>query len=103
MDPRFLMSDGANDPVFDDLRRWRKPDDVEGLQMRLQRALRTAETVMYAEGVDPSTRLSAARAVVTACREARKTIEASELRKRLERLERVLERDRQFHSNGASS
>ena len=96
MSPRFLMSD----PVYDDLRRWRKVDDLDRLRMRLQRALRTAETVMYAEGVDPSTRLSAARAVVTAAREARKTIEATELEDRLERLERVIERDHQFRSNG---
>jgi uncharacterized membrane protein len=95
------MSDGGGDPIHEDLRRWRKTDDLDGLQMRLQRALRTAETIMYAENVDPSTRLSAARAVVTAAREARKAIEATELQERLERLERVVERDAHFHSNGS--
>lgn len=94
------MSEGTSDPVFDDLRRWRKLDDLDKLRMRLQRALRTAEEVMYSPDVDPSTRLSAARAVVSASREARKAIEATELEERLERVEAVLERDAQFHSNG---
>lgn len=82
----------SRDPgdIHDDLRRWRKTDDIDGLRMRLQRALRTAETIMYAEGVDPGTRLSAARAVVTAAREARKTIEAREMQERIERLEDAL-------------
>ena len=55
--------------------------------MRVQRALKTAETVMYAENVDPKTRLKAARMVVSASREARKTIEAVELEERVEALE----------------
>ena len=98
MNPRFVVSDD----VHEDLKRWRKPDGVDGLRMRLQRALRTAETIMYAEDVDPETRLSAARAVVTAAREARKTIEARELQARIERLEEVLSREHDFSRNGRS-
>jgi SH3-like domain-containing protein len=102
MNPRFLVSDGGPDSIHDDLRQWRKPDDVDGLRMRVQRALRTAETVMYAEGVDPETRLSAARAVVTAAREARKTIEARELEARIARLEEVLSREYDHSRNGTA-
>lgn len=97
------MSDGGDDSIHADLRRWRKVDDVEGLRMRLQRALKTAETIMYADGVDPETRLSAARAVVSAAREARKAVEAHELQERVEQLERVVKRDLQhLHSNGSA-
>lgn len=55
--------------------------------MRVQRALKTAETVMYAENVEPKTRLKAARMIVTASREARKMIESVELEERVEALE----------------
>jgi hypothetical protein len=80
-------SDGEQTGIFADLRRWRRTDDLGNLRMRVQRALKTAETVMYAEGVDPKTRLKAARMVVSASREARKTIEAVELEQRVEALE----------------
>lgn len=73
------------------MRRWRRTDDLDGLRMRIQRALRTAEEVMYSEHVDAKTRLKAAHAVVTAAREARKMIETHELEQRLERVEKALE------------
>lgn len=92
-----------SDPIHDDLRKWRRTDDLDKLRMRIQRAMRTAETVMYAEDVDPSTRLSAARAVVSAAREARKAIEAGEMEERVERLEDALRQQIEFtenHTNG---
>lgn len=85
--------------IVDDLRRWRRTDDVEDLRMRIQRALKTAETIMYAEHVDVKTRLKAVHAVVTAAREARKTIETHELEERLERLEQMYQ-SLPAHSNG---
>lgn len=97
------MSSDSGDPIHEQLRRWRKADDLDKLRMRIQRAMRTAETVMYADDVDPSTRLSAARAVVTAAREARKAIEAGEMADRIERLEDALRRQLEFsqnHTNG---
>lgn len=87
-------SDDETTGIHDDLRRWRRTDDLGNLRMRVQRALKTAETVMYAEGVDPKTRLKAARMVVSASREARKTIEAHELEERIERLERIYDNRR---------
>lgn len=88
-------SDGNTDPdrapVADRLRRWRRVDDLDGLRMRLQRALRTAEEVMLHPSTDDETRLSAARAVVSAAREARKAIEAHELERRLEDVEAALD------------
>jgi uncharacterized protein (DUF2344 family) len=92
-----------SDPIRDDLRKWRRTDDLDGLRMRIQRAMRTAEVIMYAEGVEPSTRLSAARAVVSAAREARKTIEAGEMAERIEVLEDALRQEIEFsqdHTNG---
>lgn len=92
-----------SDPIHDDLRKWRRTDDLDGLRMRIQRAMRTAEVIMYAEGVEPSTRLSAARAVVSAAREARKTIEAGEMAERIEVLEDALRQEIEFsqdHTNG---
>jgi hypothetical protein len=92
-----------SDPIRDDLRKWRRTDDLDGLRMRIQRAMRTAEVVMYAENVEPSTRLSAARAVVSAAREARKTIEAGEMAERIEALEDALRQEIEFsqdHTNG---
>jgi hypothetical protein len=80
-------SDAENTGIHDDLRRWRRTDDLGNLRMRVQRALKTAETVMYAENVDPKTRLKAARMVVSASREARKTIESVVLEERIEALE----------------
>jgi uncharacterized protein (DUF2344 family) len=90
-----------SDPIRDDLRKWRRTDDLDGLRMRIQRAMRTAEVIMYAEGVEPSTRLSAARAVVSAAREARKTIEAGEMEERIEALEDALRQQIEFSQNGA--
>ena len=85
------MSEADESPestgIFADLRRWRRTDDLGNLRMRVQRALKTAETVMYAEDVDPKTRLKAARMIVTASREARKMIESVELEERVEALE----------------
>jgi len=94
------MSSDSGDPIHDDLRKWRKVDEIDGLRMRIQRALRTAETIMYADDVDPSTRLSAARAVVSAAREARKAIEAGEMKARIERLENALTRELELSQNG---
>jgi uncharacterized protein (DUF2344 family) len=91
-----------SDPIHDDLRKWRRTDDLDGLRMRIQRAMRTAEVIMYAEGVEPSTRLSAARAVVSAAREARKTIEAGEMAERIEVLEDALRQEIEFSQNGAN-
>ena len=92
-------SDAENTGITADLRRWRRTDDLPKLRMRVQRALKTAETVMYADGVDPNTRLKAARMVVSAAREARKTIESVDLAERVEELEDRYDR----MQNGVSS
>lgn len=84
-------TDDAPAPVADNLRRWRRVDDLDRLRMRLQRALRTAEEVMLHPSTDADTRLSAARAVVSAAREARKLIEAVELEERLSDVEAALD------------
>lgn len=84
------MSDSENASVADKLRRWRRTDDLDRLRMRVQRAMRTAEEIMLHEGTDDETRLSAARAVVSAAREGRKMIEAHELEERIEVLEQYL-------------
>lgn len=92
------MSDETD--VSDSLRRWRALDGMDKLRMRVHRAVRTAEEIMLHEDTDDETRLSAARAVVTAVREHRKMIEVEELEARIERLENL--HDRLTTTNGTA-
>lgn len=81
--------DGVNDDeaLSKSLRRWRKTGDLDDLRMRVWRAVRAAEQVMY----DPkSTRaevLKAVYAVSNVSGQYLKVLEADEVLERIERLE----------------
>lgn len=49
--------------VHESLRRWRRLDDRKKLQMRVYRAMRVAEEIMYAENSSRSERLKAVTAL----------------------------------------
>lgn len=85
-------SSGNNgDGLHTDLKRWRRVDDLDGLRMRVQRAIRAAEVVLYAEGSDTSERLRAATTIQQAAQTALKLYEVAELERRIERLESIYE------------
>lgn len=89
--------DGAN--VDLDLKKWRACDDLGKLRTRVHRAMRAAETVMYAAGKegDRACVLKAATTMQQTARTYLKVLEADELLERIEALEAAQERQQ---SNG---
>lgn len=82
------------DGLHSELRRWRRIDGPENLRMRVQRSIRVAETVLYAEGSSTSERLKAATVIQQCARTALKLFEAHELEERVNRLEDLLNKQR---------
>lgn len=88
-----IMSDEENGEagVADRLRKWNRVDDVDRLRLRVTRALRVAEAVMYADDAEHEERLKAVHAVVSAAREARQLADEAEVQEKVEQLERLTE------------
>lgn len=62
-------------------------DDVDRLRLRVTRALRVAEAVMYADEASHEERLKAVHAVVSAAREARQLHDEAKVQEKIDRLE----------------
>lgn len=91
-----------DEPAPLELRKWRKADGLEKLRMRVHRALRTAEKVMYQAGRegDRSDALRAATVVQQTARTYLKVLEVDELEERVEALEQAYENTNgQLHYN----
>jgi hypothetical protein len=84
--------EGDGSTVADQLRRWRRVDGLGRLQMRITRAIRTAELIMLSEDSDTAQRLSAVRALTSAVREARKVQKAAEREEKIQQVEAVVEK-----------
>ena len=86
--------------VHEQLRKWRRTDDVEGLRRRVYRALRTAEVIMYHPDTDTDKRLKAVTVLQQTARTYLKVLEADELEERIEALEKAEEERQQGRTNG---
>jgi hypothetical protein len=78
-------------PLHDELRQWRRVDDLDRLHVRVHRAIRTAEKIMYHPSSETSDRLRACTTIVQAAHAAVKLHEARHLEARIERLEELHE------------
>ena len=73
------------------LRKWRKPGELDDLKMRVWRAVRAAERVMYDERSTRSEVLKAATTMQQSARTYVSILEADDLLERIEALEAGLE------------
>lgn len=87
--------------VHDDLRNWRRIDDLEGLHRRVHRAIRVAEKVAFHEDTETGERLRACSTIIQGAHAAVKLHEARDLERRIERLEGL--HDRPIPTNGATT
>jgi hypothetical protein len=85
--------------VSDDLRKWRAVDDVDGLRMRVHRAIRAAETILYSEEATIKERLKACTVIQQSARTHLKLIESAELEERVSRLEDLLQTTNGTYAN----
>lgn len=83
------MAEKSAQSVHEQLKRWRRCDDIEGLRKRVYRALRIAEEIAYAEQTSSSERLKACTAIQQTARTYLKIMEADELIERIEQLEQL--------------
>lgn len=77
--------------VHEELRQWRKLDDLERLRRRVHRAVRVAEKCMYAEEATLSERLKAVHALQQAASTHARMIEKGELEAEVEQLREELQ------------
>lgn len=89
----------AIQPVHERLRRWRRRDGIERLRMRIHRAVRLCEEVMYAEASTTSERLKAASILQQCVRTHWKLIEGHELQERVEALEAFIGAQNGHHAS----
>ena len=95
------MAEKPAQSVHEQLKRWRRCDDIDGLRRRVYRALRIAEEIAYAEETSSSERLKACTAIQQIARTYLKIMEADELMDRIERLEQLVKDGNQtWRTNG---
>ena len=82
----------ADSSVHEDLRNWRRIDDLEALHRRVHRAIRAAEKILYHEDTATSERLRACTTIVQAAHAAVKLHEIRNLNERVVRLEALHDR-----------
>jgi uncharacterized small protein (DUF1192 family) len=78
--------------VSGQLRKWRALDSREDVQRRVMRALRTVETIMYAEHTPDEERRKCATTVSQLARTYLKCLEVGEYEERITALEKAQER-----------
>lgn len=95
-------SNGAS--AHEQLRKWRRTDDVDGLRRRVHRAIRAAEVILYSEQASIDQRLKACTVIQQTARTHLALIEADELEQRVKvleqqntRIERALSRTNGYH------
>jgi hypothetical protein len=77
--------------VAGQLRKWRALDSREDVQMRVMRALKTVETIMYAEHTPDEERRKCATTVSQLARTYLKCLEVGEYEERISALEQAQE------------
>ena len=75
--------------VAEDLRKWRALDDRKDVQRRVMRALRTVETIMYADHTPDEERRRCATTISQLARTYLKCLEVGEYEERISRLEEL--------------
>lgn len=86
--------------VYEELRKWRALDDREDVQRRVMRALRTVETIMYAEHTADEERRKCATTVSQLARTYLKCLEVGNYEERLSALEEQLSQPQRSTTNG---
>ena len=87
--PDFQQNSAPN--VAGRLKKWRALDSREQVQMRVMRALKTVETIMYAEHTPDEERRKCATTVSQLARTYLKCLEIGDLEERVEALEDAMQ------------
>lgn len=77
--------------VSEELRKWRKLDDLTDVQRRVIRALRTCDTIMYADHTPDEERRKCATTVSQLARTYLKCLEVGEYEERIRALEEAIQ------------
>lgn len=82
--------DTGSNTLTEPLKKWRKPDDLDETKMRMYRAVRASEQVMYDPASTRAQVLRAVHATTQAVNTYLKVLQADELEERIEALEEAI-------------
>ena len=75
--------------ISEQLRKWRRCDDTDRLHMRVTRAIRAAEVILYSDEATIDQRLKACTVIQQSARTAMAIIETVEIEERITALEEM--------------